>query len=111
MPATPSATAYKHIYALYDSADGKTYRTKIRQDLGTQTGLAADGASTGGALAKNHKYCRRAHFKGDGANSDVKRTYLCSKDFFDAHVGTAATITMDGITLVLTGMSGEDIHG
>lgn len=110
MPAVPSATLFKHVYALYDSIDGKTYRTRIREDLGTQTGLGGDGAASGGALSRNHKYLRRAHFKGSGANQDVKRTYLCSAGFMNSHLDLNAVINMDGIQLQLTGFSGEDVH-
>lgn len=111
MPATYSANFFKKAYALYDGETGTTYRVKVRLELGTQTGLGADGAADGGIWTKNHKYLRRAHYKGEGVDQIVKRTYPCSRQYWIDHADLNHTITMDGLTLHLTGFSGEDLHG
>lgn len=110
MPATYD-NLFARQYALYDSEDGKTYRIKIRTAVGNQTGLAADGNATGGVWSKNKKYTRKAHYKGQGADVIIKRSYPCSNAYWTQHADLAHTISVDGLTLQLTGFTGEKLRG
>lgn len=108
MAATYGSTLFKHVYARYDSEDGKVYRVIIREDLGTKTGLQADGAADGGIWKGRRRRMRHANYKGTGAgNETIKRSYPCSNQYWTQHADLQHTIEMDGVTLQLTGFSGE----